>query len=99
VPRQYPEDGVAGTQQVCGKTRQFRRMLQMADRQQGTVKWFNAEKGYGFITREGGDDLFVHYSEIQGNGYRSLDEGAAVEFEVTQGKKGLQASAVTVVRE
>ncbi|MGB7339510.1 MAG: cold shock domain-containing protein [Phototrophicaceae bacterium] len=71
----------------------------MADRQQGTVKWFNAEKGYGFITREGGDDLFVHYSEIQGNGYRSLDEGAAVEFEVTQGKKGLQASAVTVVRE
>lgn len=71
----------------------------MADRQQGTVKWFNAEKGYGFITREGGDDLFVHYSEIQGSGYRSLDEGASVEFEVTQGKKGLQASAVTVVRE
>lgn len=71
----------------------------MAERQQGTVKWFNAEKGYGFITREGGDDLFVHYSEIQGNGYRSLDEGAAVEFEVTQGKKGLQASAVTLIRE
>jgi len=71
----------------------------MADRQQGTVKWFNAEKGYGFITRDGGDDLFVHYSEIQGNGYRSLDEGATVEFEVTQGKKGLQASAVTVVRD
>ncbi len=69
----------------------------MADRQQGTVKWFNAEKGYGFITREGGDDLFVHYSEIQGNGYRSLDEGATVEFEVTQGQKGLQASSVTVV--
>ena len=63
----------------------------------GTVKWFNAEKGYGFITRDGGDDLFVHYSEIQGSGYRSLDEGATVEFEVTQGKKGLQASAVTVV--
>lgn len=71
----------------------------MADRQQGTVKWFNAEKGYGFITREGGDDLFVHYSEIQGNGYRSLDEGATVEFEVTQGQKGLQASAVTLVSE
>jgi CspA family cold shock protein len=71
----------------------------MADRQQGTVKWFNAEKGYGFITREGGDDLFVHYSEIQGNGYRSLDEGVTVEFEVTQGQKGLQASAVVIVRE
>lgn len=69
----------------------------MADRQQGTVKWFNAEKGYGFITREGGDDLFVHYSEIQGDGYRSLDEGVTVEFEVTQGQKGLQASAVTIV--
>ena len=70
----------------------------MADRQQGTVKWFNAEKGYGFITRADGDDLFVHYSEIQGNGYRSLDEGAAVEFEVTQGQKGLQASSVTLVQ-
>lgn len=69
----------------------------MADRVQGTVKWFNAEKGYGFITQEGGDDLFVHYSEIQSTGYRSLDEGAKVEFEITQGKKGLQASAVTVV--
>ncbi len=71
----------------------------MAERTQGTVKWFNAEKGYGFIAREGGDDLFVHYSEIQGNGYRSLDEGATVEFEVTQGRKGLQASAVTLVRD
>jgi len=69
----------------------------MAERTQGTVKWFNAEKGYGFIAREDGDDLFVHYSEIQGNGYRSLDEGATVEFEITQGKKGLQASAVKVV--
>ncbi len=69
----------------------------MAERTQGTVKWFNAEKGYGFIAREDGDDLFVHYSEIQGNGYRSLDEGATVEFEITQGKKGLQASSVKVV--
>lgn len=69
----------------------------MSDRKQGTVKWFSAEKGYGFISQEGGDDLFVHYSEIQGSGYRSLDEGATVEFEVTQGRKGLQASAVTVV--
>jgi CspA family cold shock protein len=66
-------------------------------RVQGTVKWFNAEKGYGFIAQEGGDDLFVHYSEIQGNGYRTLEEGKTVEFEITQGKKGMQASAVTVV--
>lgn len=67
-------------------------------RTQGTVKWFNSEKGFGFISQENGDDLFVHYSEIQSDGYRSLDEGATVEFEITQGKKGLQASAVTVVR-
>ena len=66
-------------------------------RSQGTVKWFNAEKGFGFISREGGDDLFVHYSEIQGSGYKSLDEGATVEFDITEGRKGLQASNVTVV--
>jgi CspA family cold shock protein len=70
----------------------------MANRTQGTVKWFNADKGYGFISRPDGDDLFVHYSEIQTEGYRSLDEGAKVEFEITQGKKGLQASAVTVIK-
>ena len=64
----------------------------------GVVKWFNADKGYGFITPETGDDLFVHYSEIQSDGYRSLDEGAKVEFEITQGKKGKQASAVTIVK-
>ena len=69
----------------------------MAERIQGTVKWFNETKGFGFISREGGDDLFVHYSEIQADGFRSLEEGARVEFEVTQGKKGLQASSVTVV--
>ena len=56
----------------------------------------NARKGFGFITQEEGDDLFVHYSEIQSDGYRSLDEGATVEFEITQGQKGLQASKVTV---
>jgi len=70
----------------------------MSERVQGTVKWFNADKGYGFISQESGDDLFVHFSEIQGNGYRSLDEGAKVEFEITQGQKGKQASSVTVVR-
>lgn len=69
----------------------------MAARTQGTVKWFNADKGFGFIAQEGGEDLFVHYSEIQSAGYRSLDEGAKVEFEITQGKKGKQASAVTLV--
>ena len=70
----------------------------MANRTQGIVKWFNGDKGFGFITQEGGADLFVHYSEIQSTGYRSLDEGAKVEFEITQGKKGMQASAVTVVK-
>ncbi|HAM16359.1 MAG TPA: cold-shock protein [Eggerthellaceae bacterium] len=62
---------------------------------QGTVKWFNPEKGYGFISQEGGEDLFVHWSEIQMDGYKTLDEGVAVEFEVTQGDNGkLQASNV-----
>ena len=62
---------------------------------QGTVKWFNPEKGYGFISQEGGEDLFVHWSEIQMDGYKTLDEGALVEFEVTQGDNGkLQASNV-----
>jgi len=61
---------------------------------QGTVKWFNASKGYGFIRRESGEDVFVHYSAIQGDGYRSLDEGARVAFEVRNGPKGLQADAV-----
>ena len=66
-------------------------------RTQGTVKWFNGDKGYGFITPESGPDLFVHYSEIQGGGFRSLNEGDKVEFEITEGKKGKQASAVTVL--
>jgi cold shock protein len=71
----------------------------MAERVQGTVKWFNGDKGFGFISQANGEDLFVHYSEIQSSGYRSLDEGAKVEFEITQGKKGLQASSVTVVKD
>jgi cold shock protein len=64
---------------------------------QGTVKWFSNEKGYGFIEREDGDDLFVHFSEINIDGYRTLAQGQKVEFEITQGDKGLQASRVTPV--
>ena len=64
---------------------------------QGTVKWFNGEKGYGFIAQENGPDLFVHYSAIQAEGYRSLDEGQSVEFEVAQGPKGPQAANVRPV--
>jgi CspA family cold shock protein len=63
-------------------------------KEQGTVKWFNAAKGYGFIRRESGEEVFVHFSAIQENGYRSLEEGQAVEFEVTKGPKGLQAANV-----
>ena len=64
---------------------------------QGTVKWFNAEKGYGFIAVDGGQDVFAHYSAIQADGYRSLEEGQRVEFEVTQGQKGPQADQIRVV--
>ena len=60
----------------------------------GTVKWFNAAKGYGFIQRDNGEDVFVHHSAIQSEGYRSLDEGARVSFVVTSGPKGLQADQV-----
>jgi len=63
----------------------------------GTVKWFNAEKGYGFISREGGADVFVHFSAIEGTGYRSLEEGQAMEFEVGPGRKGEEAREVRVI--
>ncbi len=65
---------------------------------QGTVKWFNSEKGYGFITPDdGGDDLFVHFSGISGSGFRSLEEGQQVSYEATQGNKGMQAENVTPI--
>ena len=66
-------------------------------REQGTVKWFNASKGFGFIQRQSGEDVFVHFSAIQGDGYKSLNEDQAVEFVVTKGPKGLQASNVAAL--
>ena len=66
----------------------------MADRETGTVKWFNDAKGFGFIQRESGDDVFVHHSAIQGEGFKSLAEGQKVEFLVVQGQKGLAAEGV-----
>ena len=62
--------------------------------EKGTVKWFNAEKGFGFIERESGDDVFVHFSAIQGDGFKSLEEGQAVSFEIVEGNRGAQAANV-----
>ncbi|MFN2290197.1 MAG: cold-shock protein [Anaerolineae bacterium] len=69
----------------------------MSERITGTVKWFNESKGYGFIARAEGDDVFVHYSAIRGQGFRNLEEGQTVEFQVEQSPKGLQATDVAVV--
>lgn len=70
--------------------------MTMADREVGTVKWFNPNKGFGFIERNNGKDVFVHYSAINSTGYRSLEEGQRVEFTVVEGKKGPQAQDVTI---
>ncbi|MDZ4348441.1 MAG: cold-shock protein [Xanthomonadaceae bacterium] len=67
----------------------------MSDRQTGTVKWFNDAKGFGFISRENGEDVFVHFRAIQGTGFKSLQEGQKVSFKVVEGQKGLQADEVT----
>lgn len=69
----------------------------MSERENGTVKWFSNNKGYGFIEREDGPDVFVHFSSIQSDGYRSLEEGQRVEFTIEQGPKGPQAASVTIV--
>ena len=73
---------------------QQQRLGELVVREKGIVKWFNAAKGYGFIQRSNGDDVFVHFSAIQMNGYRTLEEGSEVEFEVKRGPKGLQAENV-----
>lgn len=69
----------------------------MAERKQGSVKWFNSTKGFGFISQEGGEDVFVHFQSIVGDGYKSLEENDKVEFSVTQGPKGLQAADVRLI--
>ena len=69
----------------------------MAERKQGSVKWFNSSKGYGFIQQESGEDVFVHFQSIIGDGYKTLDENDKVEFSVVQGQKGLQANEVEVI--
>ena len=69
----------------------------MSDRETGTVKWFNNSKGFGFIERQDGEDVFVHFNQIRGDGYRSLNDGQQVEFSVTKGDKGFQAEDVTPV--
>lgn len=69
----------------------------MSQRVQGTVKWFNAGKGYGFIAHEGGEDVFVHYSAVRSDGFRTLNEGQRVEFVIVRGPKGLQASEVVAL--
>ena len=71
----------------------------MGEREQGKVKWFNTVKGYGFITRENAADIFVHYSGVQQDGYRSLREGQTVEYTVAQGPKGIQAEDVVVIKQ
>jgi CspA family cold shock protein len=70
----------------------------MSERVQGTVKWFNTTKGYGFIQRDGEPDVFVHYSSITGDGFKNLEQGQAVEFQVENGPKGLQASNVILLQ-
>ncbi len=84
--------GVRRVRERCGPAYEEESVLAT-----GTVKFFNAEKGYGFISREGAKDVFVHYSNIQGNGYRTLEEGQKVEFDIAPGRKGEEAQNVRVI--
>ena len=79
---------------MAGRAASWTKKVKMA---QGTVKWFNGDKGYGFIAVEGGPDVFVHFRAIKSEGYRTLEEGQKVEFDITQGQKGPQAENVTVI--
>jgi CspA family cold shock protein len=83
--------------QVSIRKKKVQRSLTMADLETGTVKWFNNTKGFGFIERSEGDDVFVHYSDITGDGFRSLNQGQQVEFTVVDGEKGPKAQSVAVV--
>jgi cold shock protein len=87
----------SGQQQVLKKWVRRKKLVRSTTLAAGTVKWFNSEKGYGFISREEGPDVFVHYSAIQMNGYRTLEEGQRVEFDVGPGKKGEEAQNVRIV--
>jgi cold shock protein len=82
---------------AAGNPNSWKRDTEIHMKETGTVKWFNAAKGFGFIQRESGEDVFVHFSAIEASGYRSLDEGSKVSFVVTRGPKGLQAEQVSPV--
>jgi len=87
----------SGQYQVLKKWVRRKKLVRSTTLAAGTVKWFNSEKGYGFISREEGPDVFVHYSAIQMNGYRTLEEGQRVEFDVGPGKKGEEAQNVRII--
>ena len=89
-------DAITVRKVSCGATRRAN-VRESTMRITGKVKWFNNAKGYGFIERDGGSDVFVHFSAVQGNGFRTLEEGQAVEFEIVDGPKGPQAGNVTKV--
>jgi CspA family cold shock protein len=94
VPVVIPPDADPAGQLNCRNATTERKEFTVSDREKGTVKWFNGAKGYGFIQRTSGEDVFVHFSAIQENGYRTLNEGETVEYDLMTGPKGLQASNV-----